>query len=140
MTTCCAESWCQSVVVIYVEKQCLAGLETLAQPPACRMDTRETPAAKAAAPQRVPGAICALAALKTFLTQEENVLACIAYFNPKQRGHMGSNQLLFKRLSTMYINLQMKYRTQINVRKKEIKYKLEVEDFLINPSYDQIQE
>ena len=39
-------------------------LETLAQSPTCRMDTRETPstkAAEAAAPQREPGDICALA-------------------------------------------------------------------------------
>ena len=39
-TAHCMQSWCQSVVVIYVEKQCLAGVETLAQPPTCRMDAR----------------------------------------------------------------------------------------------------
>ena len=42
------------------------------------MDTRETPATKdaeAAAPWREPGDICALAAGRTFLTQEEMVLA-----------------------------------------------------------------
>ena len=42
------------------------------------MDTRETPATKAAestAPWRAPGDICALAIHKTFLTQEVNVLA-----------------------------------------------------------------
>ena len=42
------------------------------------MDTRETPAAKAAeaaAPQRESGDICALATQRTFLTQEETVLA-----------------------------------------------------------------
>ena len=31
-----------------VGEKCLAGVETLAQSPACMMDTRETPAAKAA--------------------------------------------------------------------------------------------
>ena len=48
--------------------------------PACRMDTRETPALKAvqaATPWREPGNICALAAQRTFLTQEEMVLAQI---------------------------------------------------------------
>ena len=42
------------------------------------MVTRETPAAKAAeaaTPQREPGDICALATPRTFLTQEEMVLA-----------------------------------------------------------------
>ena len=42
------------------------------------MDTKETPATKAAGasvPQRVPGDICALATLKTSLTQEEIILA-----------------------------------------------------------------
>ena len=42
------------------------------------MVTRETPAAKAAeaaTPQREPGDICALAIPRTFLTQEEMVLA-----------------------------------------------------------------
>ena len=42
------------------------------------METRETPATKAAeaaAPQREPGDICALAKPRTFLTQEEMVLA-----------------------------------------------------------------
>ena len=45
----------------------------MAQSPVCRMDTRETPAVKAAdtaAPQRTPGDICAFAISKTFLTQE----------------------------------------------------------------------
>ena len=42
------------------------------------MVTRETPVAKAAEaaiPQREPGDICALATQRTFLTQEEMVLA-----------------------------------------------------------------
>ena len=42
------------------------------------MDTRETPAAKAVeavTPQREPRDICALATQRTFLTQEEMVLA-----------------------------------------------------------------
>ena len=50
----------------------------MAQSPACRMDTRETPAAKAneaAAPKREPRDISALATQRTFLTQEEMVLA-----------------------------------------------------------------
>ena len=54
------ESWCQSVVVMYVEKQCLAREETLPQSPACRMDTREMPTTKAidtSAPWSVPGDI-----------------------------------------------------------------------------------
>ena len=42
------ESWCRSVVEMYGENQCLASIETLAQSPAHRMDTRETPAAKTA--------------------------------------------------------------------------------------------
>ena len=37
------------------------------------MDTRETQAAKAAAPHREPGDICGLATQRTFLTQEEMV-------------------------------------------------------------------
>ena len=53
-------------------------METLAQSPAGRMVTKETPAPKAmdtAAPQRVPGYICASAIPKTFLTQDEIILA-----------------------------------------------------------------
>ena len=58
------------------------------------MDTRETPAAKAAeaaAPQREPGDICTLATQRTFLSKEEMVLAqtslcCLLL--PKKRSHM----------------------------------------------------
>ena len=56
MAACLMECWHQSVVVIYVEKQCLARVKTLAQSSAYRMDTRETPATKASnatPPQRV---------------------------------------------------------------------------------------
>ena len=56
-------------------KKCLAGVETLAQSPACRIDNRETPSTKATAPQREPGDICALPTQRTFLIQEEMVLA-----------------------------------------------------------------
>ena len=56
--------------------------------PACRTDTRETPATNVTAPQSKPGDICALATERTFLTQEEMVLAqtgCAAYCYPKKR-------------------------------------------------------
>ena len=56
------------------------------------MDTRETPAAKAAeaaTPQRQPRDICALATQRTFLTQEEMVLANAAYCYPKiEKSHV----------------------------------------------------
>ena len=55
-----------------------AGVDTLAQLPACRMVTREAlaaMAAEAATPQTEPREICALATQRTFLTQEEMVLA-----------------------------------------------------------------
>ena len=75
-------------------KQCLAGVETLVQSPACTMDTRETPATKAeeaAAPQREPRIICALATQRTFLTQEEMVLAqtglCCPLLHKKEKSH-----------------------------------------------------
>ena len=57
----------------------------VAQSPACRMNTRETPATKdaeAATPWREQGDIYALATQRTFLTQEEMVYhrqACTAY-------------------------------------------------------------
>ena len=47
----------------------------MAQSPTCKMDTREKPATKAAAPHREPSDICALATQRTLLTQEEIVLA-----------------------------------------------------------------
>ena len=40
------ESWSPSVVVIYVEKWCLAKVETLSQLPVCMIDTKERSAAK----------------------------------------------------------------------------------------------
>ena len=49
----------------------------MAQSSACRMDTKQTPAAKAiysTAPQRVPRDICILAIVKTFLNHEEIIL------------------------------------------------------------------
>ena len=59
------------------------------------MDTRETPAAKAAeaaTPWREPGDICALATQRTFLTQEEMVLAqtgqCCLLLPKKEKSHM----------------------------------------------------
>ena len=52
------------------------------------MDTGKTPAAKAAGPQREPGDICALATQRTFLTQEQMVLAqtglCCLLLPPKR--------------------------------------------------------
>ena len=58
------------------------------------MDTRETPAAKAAeaaTPQREPGDICALATQRTFFTREEMVLAqtslCCLSLPKKERSH-----------------------------------------------------
>ena len=83
--TCCTESWCISIVVMYGEKECLAGVETLAQSPACRMDTRETLAAKAAeaaAPQSEPRDICALATTELSLPKTKrfyHTQACAAY-------------------------------------------------------------
>ena len=47
----------------------------MAPSPVSRMDTREMPAAKAAATQREPRDICSLATQRPFLTQEEKVLA-----------------------------------------------------------------
>ena len=52
--------------------------KNLVQSPACRMDTKETPATKctdAAVPLRVPKDQCALAILKTFLIHKEIILA-----------------------------------------------------------------
>ena len=54
-------------------KQCIASVETLAQSPACRMDTGETTAAtttEAAALCLASRDICVLAMNKTFLTQK----------------------------------------------------------------------
>ena len=54
------------------------GVETLAQSPACWMDTKETPAAKdtdAAIAQKIPRDICILTIHKSFLTKEEIIIA-----------------------------------------------------------------
>ena len=71
-TVHCIESLCSSVVVMHVEKYCLAGRDTPAKAPASSMDTSEMPATKAAnitAPQRVSRDTCAFAIPKTLLTQ-----------------------------------------------------------------------
>ena len=94
---------------------------TLAKSPACRMDIRETPATKAAeaaAPQREPTDICALASQRTFLTQEEMVLqqtglCCLLL--PKKSSHMWSICLCPKCFSTSQRSLQIKNRAQINI-------------------------
>ena len=53
----------------------IGGVETLTQSTTCRMNTRETPAAKVAdAPWSELRDICASAIQITFLTQEEMVL------------------------------------------------------------------
>ena len=66
------ESWCQPVVVVYVEKQYLAGVENLTQSPACGIDPKETPATKAADATVPQGDICSLAILKSFLNPRRN--------------------------------------------------------------------
>ena len=119
-TECCTESWCQSVVVILGVKYYLSHVETLAHSPACRMDTRETPAAKAAeaaTPQRESGDICILATQRIFLTQQEMVLAqpglCCPLL-PKKRSHTQSILLHSKWFSMSQISLQIKNRAKIN--------------------------
>ena len=75
LATHVTEFQCWSVVVIYVEVS--SWVETLVQSPACKMNTRETPATKAAdaaGPQRVYKDLCALTILKTPLSQEEIIL------------------------------------------------------------------
>ena len=86
------------------------------------MDTRETPAAKAAeaaAPPREHGNICALATQGTFLTQGEMVLAqtglCWPVSTQKLRVHMQSINLLPKRCSILQISLQIKIKAKINI-------------------------
>ena len=67
----CAKSWCLPIVLMHVENQCLAWVETLAQSPACRMDTREMQAIRDAvneAPQRVPSEIYTFPIPNTLLT------------------------------------------------------------------------
>ena len=57
-----------------LEKWCPPSIETLDQSPACRMDTREMPAAKAteaAGPQREPTDISALATQRTSLPKKK---------------------------------------------------------------------
>ena len=64
--------------MIYVEKQCLAGVESLVHLPAYQMDNRKVLSIKgtdAAAPQKVPLDISALGMIKALLTQEEIILA-----------------------------------------------------------------
>ena len=85
------------------------------------MDTRETPATKAAeatAPQREPGDLCALATQRTFLTQEEMVVAqtglCCLLLPKKKRSHTQSIRLLLKWFSMSNISLQIKNRMKIN--------------------------
>ena len=116
------QSWCQSVVVMLGEKQCLAGVEMLAQSPTSRMDTRETPATKAvevAAPQREPRDICALATQRTFLTQEEMVLAqtglCCLLLPIKEKSHTQSIRLHPKWFSMSQVSLQIKNKAKINI-------------------------
>ena len=73
---CWIESWCQCIVVIYVENKCLAGVETLAQSSAHRMHTMETPATEApdaTTPQRVLRPVHYQ--YLNFLNQEEIILA-----------------------------------------------------------------
>ena len=58
----------------------MAGVETLDQSPAFRMDARETPAVKATdptAPWMVQRDMCTFTIPKSFLVQEEMVLAQI---------------------------------------------------------------
>ena len=73
-------------------KLCLAGVETLAWSPACRMDTRETPdaqAAEAAAPtQRESRDTCALATQRTFLNGFSTDRHVLPSITQKERGHM----------------------------------------------------
>ena len=81
------------VVVIYFEKQCLTGVENLAQSPAGRTDMRETPATKAvdAADAGECPETCVLGLLKLSLPKKkssEHQLACIAYCYPRsERSH-----------------------------------------------------
>ena len=89
--------------------------------PACRMDTRETPAAKAveaAAPWREPGDTCTVATERTFLTQEEMVLAQTGLYclllPKKEKSHM-IIWLHPKWFSMSQISLQIKNRTKINI-------------------------
>ena len=76
-TACCTGIWYQSAVVIYVEKYCLAGEESLAYSPAFRMDAKELQPPKLQMPQypREDPEMCVLAILKTLLTQKEIILA-----------------------------------------------------------------
>ena len=59
---------------MYVGKQCLAGLETLAQSPASTSDARETPVAKATV-ATAPRDVCTLAMHKSVHTQEGIIFA-----------------------------------------------------------------
>ena len=83
----------------------LAGVESLAQSPACKMDNREMPDTKAtdaAAPQRILEDICTFATPKILLTQEEIILPHMGMWClllPKTE-YMRSIWLLPERLNT----------------------------------------
>ena len=114
---CWTESWCQSIVVIYVEKVSSWSRNS----PAYRMGTGETPATKAldgAASHRVPRYIGVLAIIKTFLTQEEIISAhtgmcCLLI--PKNRGHSRCILPIPKGLKPPQISLQIQCRAKINI-------------------------
>ena len=70
---------------MYVEKEGWAGVESLAQSPACRMDTKEMPDTKVAytaAPQRVLKDVCAFAILKNFPHPGRNNLGTYGHVLP----------------------------------------------------------
>ena len=72
----CIGSCYQAIVVVYVEKHYLAGVGNLVKSPAGRFDTKEPPTTKAAydaAPWSTQRYVIAI--IKTFLTQEEIILA-----------------------------------------------------------------
>ena len=99
----------------------MAGVQTLAQSPACGMDTKEKPATNDAdnvAPQRVMYDICTLQYSKMFLTLKEMVLLqeYITYSYPKTRVHTRSLSHLLKRLHSTHLSLQVKHRAKMNIR------------------------
>ena len=73
----------RKVEKIYVKKKCLADVKTLAWSPACRIAARETWTA--------PEDICTLRMCKTFLTQEEIILAhtgmCYLFYPETEKTH-----------------------------------------------------
>ena len=97
------------MVVMYVGKYCPAGVETVAQSPACRMDTRETTVANAkeiSAPSGVPRDIFGLAILKTFLSKEEILFV-----------HSGMCCLLLQETRTPEIHMTYSYMAQYALNK-----------------------